>query len=429
MEIKRRMSIRFRWLLGVLILVGIGLLVACGSHYSASSSSNGLVIVPSQGSAVMQAFGFSLGNGHVSQINTSPNILGTPMAVVLDPAGAFAYVAIQQNSAITNSVNGIASYKVNSDGTLSGGGTPTQLTPLPAEKGTTTAPAIPVALTMDSAGKILFVADAVTTDNLGLPAAGGVSVLSIGSGGSLTEVSGSPFVLPAEQGGSSPNASSMAVTHMTFPGTPAACSGQTPPTVESLYVTDSSNNVVVHYNVDVSGALTPVRFSTSAAGISTGNIPSGVVVDPCDRFVYVTNQNDNNVSGYSICTAISTTCPIADGTLVSLGAPVSADNGPTALAIDPFGNFLYVVDTRANHVSGYRIAQVTGGLTALNPAVVATGSDPVSIAIRSDANWLFVTNNGSASVSQYAITPASGALSPTGTGITTDNFPWGVAAK
>jgi hypothetical protein len=44
-----------------------------------------------------------------------------------------------------------------------------------------------------------------------------------------------------------------------------------------------------------------------------------------------------------------------------------------------------------------------------------------------------VTNNGSASgngsLSQYSIAPATGALAPSGTGILTDTYPWGLAVK
>jgi hypothetical protein len=42
---------------------------------------------------------------------------------------------------------------------------------------------------------------------------------------------------------------------------------------------------------------------------------------------------------------------------------------------------------------------------------------------------LFVTNYLSATISQFLITPSTGALTPIGTGIVTDNFPWGVAVK
>jgi 6-phosphogluconolactonase (cycloisomerase 2 family) len=99
--------------------------------------------------------------------------------------------------------------------------------------------------------------------------------------------------------------------------------------------------------------------------------------------------------------------------------------------VDPFGNDVYVVGTQSNTLSGFRISPVSGSLSALTPATVATGSQPTSIAIRADNSWLFVTNYGvpaSGSVSQYSIAPATGALSVLPM-INTDNQPFGVAVK
>ena len=55
------MSKRFAWLLGVVVLVAIGVLVACGTTYN--SSSEGLVLVGSQGSGLIETFSFNLGSG------------------------------------------------------------------------------------------------------------------------------------------------------------------------------------------------------------------------------------------------------------------------------------------------------------------------------------------------------------------------------
>jgi 6-phosphogluconolactonase len=416
MEISPRMCKRFTWLLAVLVLVSIGFLVACGSHFSANSSSNGLVIVPNQGSQVVQAFGITLSNGHVSQINTSPAVLGQPTAIVLDPAGTYAYVTVVPHSAVANSVKAasVASYKINSDGTLSAGGTPPAMS---APAGVVS----PVAITVDSSGKFLFVADQATTSGT-TAVAGTVSVFSIGSGGSVTEVAGSPFAVPATAGGAAPNLVALAVTPRTFPSANAACSKQTPPANEYLYAADAAVNQVWQFQVNTSsGALGPPAPSTSVVGVAAGSVPSGVAVDPCNRFVYVANQVSNNVSAYTISPT--------DGTLISAGPATSAGSGPGPIAIDPLGNFLYVVNTVSNQISGYRISAAMGTLTALSPATVATGTTPDSIAIRSDDTWLFVANYNSSSISQYSITPATGALNPTTTGITTDNLPLGVAVK
>lgn len=429
MEINRRMAKRFHGLFGALLVVAIALLMACGSHFSASS--DGLVIVPSLGSGVVQSFSFNLSNGHVAAISTPPAIpgppaQGAPTSIVLDPAGAFAYVTTTH---LTNagtdpctSSNAVATFKVNSNGTLSAVGS--------ASVGTNP----PAALAIDSAGKFLFVASSATCIQAGNSIkAGYISVFSIGSNAALTQVAGSPFAVPEAAGGAPPNPLSLAVTHTVFPaaGTAASCSSLPVPTVEYLYVADTAGNDVIGYKIDSSGGLTPIAVTQPAVGFATGNTPSGVAVDACDRFVYVTNQGSNTVSAYNICSKVGIgSCTTNDWSLLPVtGSPFSAGTNPGPLAVDPLGNFLYVLDTGQSAISAYAISQTSGSLKALTPPTVGVGSNPVSIAIRGDDQWLFVTNNLSATVSQFLITPASGTLTPVSTGIVTDNFPWGVAVK
>jgi 6-phosphogluconolactonase (cycloisomerase 2 family) len=450
MEIKLRMSTRFAWLLGVVVLVSIGLLVACGTTYNASS--DGLVLVGSQGSAAIQTYSFDLGNGHVSTVYNSTSstvastclLPGIPSSIVLDPAGAYAYAIITANSACTNSTTGILAFKVNSDGTMTAVGSPV-------------ADPNPVALAMDSAGKFLFVAEGVSTvaiENsikeetpcVQTTMQNGVCVYAIG-GATLTAVPPSFTFLPTLQ---TPNFTALAVTPTVFPGVGlngvqnAVCSspGVNPPTSEYLYVADSENNVVWEFGVDTSsGALTNPGSSSPVRSFPAGAVPSGVAVDPCDRFVYVANNQDNTVSAYSICNGLSTQsptkCPMPpdspDYSLVPVsGSPFSLSSGganlPGPLIVDPFGNTLYVVGTGSSTISILRISTVSGSLAPGSQAVVATGLRPTSIAIRSDDSWLFVTNYNAGTLSQYSVTPATGSLSPQ-PAITTDNYPWGVAVK
>jgi 6-phosphogluconolactonase (cycloisomerase 2 family) len=412
------MRTRFTWILGIAVLISIALLVACSSKYS--TSNNGLVVVSTQEDAVMQTFSLDLGNGHVTQINNvnGPPTSGVPTAVVLDPAGAYAYVLVTQSVHVNNSATGVQAFAVASDGKLSSGAS-RALNPAGS------VPVVPVAMVIDSGGKFLFVADAAAGS---VP--GAVSVLAIGSGGTLTEVPNSPFLLPAQTGGIIPSASALAVTPTVYPPAFALCSPNVPPTTENLYVTDSVNYVVLNYSVSSSGALTLVPTS-STPGVPTGTVPSGVTVDPCNRFVYVSNgQPNNSVSAYTICNATSfPTCPQADFSLHEVaGSPFPAANSPGPLLVDPFANFLYVVDTGESAISAYRISTTTGSLSPLTPATIATNSFPTSIAIRSDNTWMFVTNLNSLNISEYAITPSSGGLTPQPP-IQTDNFPWGIAVK
>jgi 6-phosphogluconolactonase len=192
--------------------------------------------------------------------------------------------------------------------------------------------------------------------------------------------------------------------------------------------------------VDTStGALGNAGFS-SVQPFAVGSVPSGVAVDPCDRFVYVSNNQSNTINAFTICNGLATqdpnSCPSTpggDGKLVPVaGSPFSLSGGganlPGPLVVDPFGNNLYVVGTGSNTVSVFQISPVSGSLRAASPAVVATGLRPTSIAIRSDDSWLFVTNFTAGTMSQYSITPATGSLSPQ-PAVTTDNYPWGVAVK
>lgn len=421
------MSKTFAWLLGLVGLIAIGLLLACGSTYNRSS--DGLVVVGSQGSALIETFGFSLASGSISQISNPPSstsnstcvLPGIPSSVVLDPAGNNAYVILNSNTACASSKTGIATFKLNSDGTI-------------ANAGNVVADPNPVALAMDSQGKFLFVAEGL---------GGGVSVYAIGSGASLTLVPGTfTFTLPT--GFQTPNFAALAPTPTTLPalgvgGTQnAVCSdpGNTPPATEFLYVADSANNVVWEYSVNTStGALTNPPNQASVPSFMAAAVPSGVAVDPCARFVYVSNMQSNQISAYTICNGLPTQSQSScingsDGRLVPItGSPFSltgSANGPGPLIVDPFGNYLYVLDTLSSQISTFHISPVSGSLGSGSAA--NTGSQPKSIAIRGDDNWLFVTDFNPPALSQYSITPATGVLSPL-PAVTTDNYPWGVAVK
>jgi 6-phosphogluconolactonase (cycloisomerase 2 family) len=470
--------------LAVVILLAIAMLLACNSTYSASS--DGLVIVPSFGSAAVQSFSFNLTNGHVSTLNSAPPILGQPTAMALDPSGNYAYVAIVPNlppngvfQSLTQS--SMATYTINSDGTLAATGTPlTMLTlcpnPLPAPAPPyVSCPALPqtnpsfnplegklnpAAVTMDSAGAYLFVADQQTTDYNGNAVPGSISVFSIGSGGTLTEVTGSPFTVPVLQLGPTTiaNLTGLAVTPTKYPvlNTQAVANAecslvqQLPPsTPEYLYVADANNNVVWAFTVQSNGVLSFIVNPSNGVILTfpADSVTTGVAVDPCNRFVFVTNNLSNNVSAYTICNGTSPARPsicdsnqYPEGSLVQvpgspfgLGGGPSSPNGPTVLEVDPLANYLYVVDKQSNQLSCFRITQVNGGLAPLSTATVTTGINPVAIAIRADDNWVFVANNetlnGFGVLSQYELAPATGVLTPFGTGIQTDNFPTAVVVK
>jgi 6-phosphogluconolactonase (cycloisomerase 2 family) len=438
------------WLLGLVGLILVALLVACGSSYN--SSSNGLVLVGSQGSSVIQTYSFDLNSGHMSPIANSTNdtgnetclLNGSPAAMVTDPAGQYAYVIFNSSTQCPNAAQpGIATFQIKSDGTV-------------AQVGSLVPDPNPVSLSMDSAGKFLFVAEGTNstpqspkpTPCPGTAAQFGVCVYAIGSGGTLTGVqgtynfvNGSAFV--------NPNIIAVAATPTVFPGTGlngvqnAVCSvpGNPPPTSEYLYAVDANNYVAWEYSVDTTtGALGNPPGKTVVPNFPTDAVPAGIAVDPCDRFVYVSGSLHNKINAYTICTQVMTTgpCFVADGSLVDVvGSPFSTSGSttePGPIVVDPFGNNVYVVGTTSNTVSGFTISPVSGSITALSPPTVATGVGPKSIVIRKDGSWMFVTNyglngQGGNTLSQYSVTPATGILNPVVQAIQTDNYPFGVAVK
>jgi 6-phosphogluconolactonase (cycloisomerase 2 family) len=460
------MRTRLTWISAILVLVSIGFLMACSTKYS--SSSNGLVVIPSQGSGVsgvMESFSIDLANGHSSEINNvnGPITNGIPGPIVLDPAGAFAYVIIYENPGVLGSETGIESFAIASDGKLATGtmNTLSNASVQVQVNGATkpqaeSVPVVPVALTIDSVGKFLFVANSATSDSSvpSNPVPGSVSVFAIGNNGSLTEVPSSPFVLPVNGANvtppnpcvvsvACPDPLALAVSSTVYPLEYGYCSGFTPPTAEYLYVPDSTGYLLLNYSVSSTGTLKLQEPEPGVPGVPTGTMPDGVAVDPCNRFVYVSNggpgNSGNSISAYTICSTVNVVsqpdCPTPPDfrPLQVKGSPfpVSPGDFPGPMTVDAYGNFLYVVDTALGQgqVSAFKIGSATGALTPLTPANVAAGVGANSIAIRNDDSWMFVANITSATISQYAITPSTGELTPQLPPIITFNLPSGVAVK
>lgn len=442
------MSKRF-WLLGLVGLVVAALLMACGTGYN--SSSDGLVVVGSQGSAVLETFAFALNNGSVAPIDNTPVntstltcvLNGIPSSIVMEPSGAYAFAILQQDTSCPGSATGILAFQISSDGNITSSGS---LVSFANE-----APGVPVVpntITIDAAGKFVFVADRATMDPTGLPVPGAISVFAVGSGGSLTEVPGSPFFTPSGVEPLNSDIINVAPSPTVFPnvginGTQnSVCSipGSTPPTAEYLYAVDNANYGVWEFQVNTStGALGIPPLAAIVPFFATDKVPVGVSVDPCDRFVYVSDFLTNKISAYQICIVAITPepCPYADGSLVPIsGSPFTlagSANGPGPLLVDPYGNNLYVLGTLSNTISLFKISQISGSLSEGTVATVATGQGPVAMAIRQDDSWLFVTNYGTqtlggTTVSQYLVAPASGALTVLPV-IQTDNYPYGIAVK
>lgn len=141
------------------------------------------------------------------------------------------------------------------------------------------------------------------------------------------------------------------------------------PTGQFLFVVDYNGDgsvagTVGSYSIDqISGALTLVNT------VATGKGPTDVLVDHTGKYLYVTNNADNNISEYSIAT---------DGTLAALTpATVDGVDGPQFGAVDPANKYVYIPNGNPTPgtVSVYSIG--TGGVLTSVLTTLTVPSAPV----------------------------------------------------
>jgi len=174
---------------------------------------------------------------------------------------------------------------------------------------------------------------------------------TVGSGGALTPVSGSPW-----EAGVKPT------------------SVVSDPANRFVYVTDFASNELVGYIVQSTGVL---DFMVSGP-YKTGSEPQAVTVDPRGLFVYVANSLDSSISAYDITLSTGAPSTAVNATGSSANA---TDTTPVAVIVDPsLGRFAYTANLQGNSVSGFRLDPVTGTLTPTVSTPYPTGFKPTALA-------------------------------------------------
>lgn len=170
-------------------------------------------------------------------------------------------------------------------------------------------------------------------------------------------------------------------------------------TVATLAAPTSTAGTIATYQLSLStGSLTFV--SSTAAGIA----PTGIAEDPTARFVYLTDENANQIIGYVVQ---------PNGSLnLMVDAPFPAGLGPEGIVADPRGKFIYVTNYSNSSVNGYAIDQATGSLSGVSSnGVSAVGTGPTCVAIEpSQGIYLYTSNFRDNSVSGLQLDPHTGAL-------------------
>ena len=203
----------------------------------------------------------------------------------------------------------------------------------------------------------------------------------------------------------------------------AACSNNT--STHSAYVTLPTTNRVLAYRIRNDNGELAHPFGGS---FLTGMSPVAVAIHPNNRWVYVANAGENDISLYKVDSSSGALEEVLPRTTTALR--------PSSLAVDPGGNFLYVVNIGVNGVSSFSIDQSHGTLTPIAGSPVATGLSPASIAVTPSGKFVYVPNTNSDSISAYSVN-AGGILKPVltngvsllGTGNASQGFPDGTNAR
>jgi 6-phosphogluconolactonase (cycloisomerase 2 family) len=177
-----------------------------------------------------------------------------------------------------------------------------------------------------------------------------------------------------------------------------------------LFVANQGSGDISVFAVASGASLTPVAGSPfSVAGSQSASSPAALAINPSGNFLYVIDQNNNVVVTYQVD---SNTGALFNSNPNVL-QPVLTGTAPGAIAVNPGGSFLYVANSGSNNVSGYKI-NTDGSLTAMDKSPFAAELGPVSLAIDPSGQFLYVVNRNSNQISGYRITSGSGDLSPTG---------------
>jgi 6-phosphogluconolactonase (cycloisomerase 2 family) len=181
----------------------------------------------------------------------------------------------------------------------------------------------------------------------------------------------------------------------------------TPPpmaTVGFAFVTNSGSSSVSALAMDSSGSLSLVTGSPFPAGAGA----EFLAFDSVHKVLFVSNQNANTVSAFSVNTGT--------GQLTAVpGSPFVTGARPTGIAVDPAGKFVFVANQAADSISVFSIS--TNGSLAPVAGSPFTAGSPYGLAVNVAGTILFANNFPDSSISDLNSVSAfqieaNGALNP-----------------
>jgi 6-phosphogluconolactonase len=199
---------------------------------------------------------------------------------------------------------------------------------------------VPTGVAVQPSGKFVFVTayDSTVTPHLGY-----IFAFSVGTGGVLTPVSGSPFASGAQPSAIASDASG-----------------------NYLYATDYVRNQVLGYVVSAAGALTPL----SGSPYPSGTQPAAIAVNQAYNYAFVANSTDASITVYSM----------NSGVLTRLGN-YAVGLQPVAIGVDPSTQrYIFTANFLGNNVSGYQLQKADGSLLLSQGTPFPSNNQPTAVA-------------------------------------------------
>jgi 6-phosphogluconolactonase len=345
----------------ILLLAGLSLSCSNTSASVKGPDHNAYVTLPKNGSvALLHIDGAT---GVITVGAETPQVVGTtPTGLALLPSKKFLYAVNSLN-------NSISIFNVALDGVLTLSATPSVL----GGSG-------PDAAVIDPSGSYLLVTNNFTNN---------ISVLSIDpNSGALSPV-GSPVYANSDP-------SEILFTH----------SGK------FVYVTNPEIGMVTGFSFS-NGVLTPVPNTPVLSAKDGGAY--GLAVDTSDQFLYVANPsaanpspNQNtigNISAFSID-------PGSGELTTILGSPFTATNGtgPTAIAVDPTGTFVYAVSAGSSFaIWCFTIDPTNGQLVAVTNSPFSLAAGALFALMDPSGNYFYIGTQSENGIAGYTYNPSTGA--------------------
>jgi 6-phosphogluconolactonase (cycloisomerase 2 family) len=299
-----------------------------------------------------------------------------PIALGVDPTGPHLYVANSgSNNLVVGTPSTISSGNDVATFTIGGGGTLAEGAPALLTDNLS-----PTSLAIDPSGPYLYVG------NNDLNADGAIAAFHPIAGVLGAQIGTSPYEVPEPQG--------LAVDS----------------THAFLFSASAADSEVTVYPIAAGGTLPAVLPGPDPA--ATLASPYAVAASPTGLYVYITDTLALPATAAGTVTAYSYSASTGALTLVHASYPVGI--GPEGIAIDPTGSFLYVSNTHDGTVSAFTISSVDGSLTVIGTYTSSTISEPSAspsaLAIDPSGQFLYVANGDSGTVTPFTITAGTGVL-------------------